>query len=154
MTSWRGWHRDVIVKTISTGWCEENREVGPQVPPEPGRIVIEIEVQNETHQTVFRIKTVAVPRIGEGIRLREPNGSWASYDVLDVWYQQAEFGEVWMPYVHVRMTPDELRAVEMAKSNPMVDKAQAIPIEDFLKKFEGDVEHETVKLNLDMGEGN
>ena len=119
---------------------------------EPGRIVIEIELQNETHQTVFRIKTMAVPRIGEGIRLREPSGQFASYDALDVWYQQAEYGEVWIPYVHVRMTPDELRAVEMAKSNPMVDKAKAVPIEDFLKKFEGDREHEPVRLNLDMGE--
>ncbi|MBI1403802.1 MAG: hypothetical protein GC147_11380 [Porphyrobacter sp.] len=32
---------------------------------------------------------------------------WASYDVLDVWYQKAEFGDVWMPYLHVRMTPGE-----------------------------------------------
>ena len=54
---------------------------------------------------------VAVPRIGEGIRLREPDGMWASYDVLDVWYQKAEFGDVWMPYLHVRMTPGETAAV-------------------------------------------
>ena len=114
--------------------------------------MIDIEVQNETHQTVFTIKAVTVPRIGEGIRLQEPSGSRASYDVLDVWYQKAEYGDVWLPYVHVRMTPDELKAVEMAKSNPMVDKAQQVPIEDFLKKFEGDHEHETVKLNLDMTE--
>ena len=114
--------------------------------------MIDIEVQNETHQTVFTIKAVTVPRIGEGIRLQEPGGNWASYDVLDVWYQKAEYGDVWLPYVHVRMTPDELKAVEMAKSNPMVDKAQQVPIEDFLKKFEGDHEHETVKLNLDISE--
>jgi len=69
--------------------------------------VIEIEVQNETHQTQARIRFAAVPRIGEGIRLREPDGMWASYDVLDVWYQKAEFGDVWMPYLHVRMTPGE-----------------------------------------------
>lgn len=114
--------------------------------------VIEIEVQNETHQDVLRIKAMAVPRIGEGIRLKEPSGAWASYDIIDVWYQQAGFGEVWMPYIHVRMTPDELKAVEMAQSNPMVDKSQAVPIEDFLAKFEGDREHETVRLNLDMSE--
>ena len=54
--------------------------------------MIEIEVQNETHQTQFRIKSLSVPRIGEGLRLKEPDGTWASYDVLDVWYQQAEFG--------------------------------------------------------------
>ena len=114
--------------------------------------MIEIEVQNETHQTVFKLKVVTVPRIGEGIRLKEPGGNWASYDILDVWYQQAEYGEVWVPYIHVRMTPDELKAVEMAKSNPMVDKSQQVPIEDFLKKFEGDAEHQPVKLNLDMSE--
>ncbi|MEM6480016.1 MAG: hypothetical protein AAF647_13385 [Pseudomonadota bacterium] len=70
--------------------------------------MIEIEVQNETHQTQMRIRFAAVPRIGEGIRLREPDGMWASYDVLDVLYQKAEFGDVWMPYLHVRMTPGEL----------------------------------------------
>jgi hypothetical protein len=70
--------------------------------------VIEIEVQNETHQTQSRIRFAAVPRIGEGLRLREPDGMWASYDVLDVWYQKAEFGDVWMPYLHVRVTPGEV----------------------------------------------
>lgn len=69
--------------------------------------MIEIEVQNETHQTQDRVRFAAVPRIGEGIRLREPEGVWASYDVIDVWYQKAEFGDVWMPYLHVRMTPGE-----------------------------------------------
>ncbi|MFL0356883.1 hypothetical protein ACI5KX_10440 [Erythrobacter sp. GH1-10] len=69
--------------------------------------MIEIEVQNETHQNQARIRFAAVPRIGEGIRLREPDGMWASYDVIDVWYQKAEFGDVWMPYLHVRMTPGE-----------------------------------------------
>lgn len=72
-----------------------------------GCTVIEIEVQNETHQTQARIRFAAVPRIGEGLRLREPDGMWAIYDVLDVWYQKAEFGDVWMPYLHVRMTPGE-----------------------------------------------
>ncbi len=69
--------------------------------------MIEIEVQNETHQTQDRIRFAAVPRIGEGIRLRAPDGMWASYDVIDVWYQKAEFGDVWMPYLHIRMTPGE-----------------------------------------------
>ncbi len=69
--------------------------------------MIEIEVQNETHQTQDLVRFAAVPRIGEGLRLREPNGMWASYDVLDVWYQKAEFGDVWMPYLHVKMTPGE-----------------------------------------------
>jgi hypothetical protein len=70
--------------------------------------VIEIEVQNETHQTQSRLRFAAVPRIGEGLRLREPDGIWASYDVLDVWYQKAEYGDVWIPYLHVRMTPGEI----------------------------------------------
>ena len=84
--------------------------------------MIEIEVQNETHQTVFRLKTVAVPRIGEGIRLEEPDGQWRSYDILDVWYQKAEYGEVWVPFIHVRMTPDEQRALELTKPVPLVDR--------------------------------
>ena len=114
--------------------------------------MIEIEVQNETHQSVLRLKALTVPRIGEGIRLREPSGQWASYDILDVWYQQAEFGEVWVPYIHVRMTPDEMRGAAAGEANPLVDKDQQVPIEDFLKKFEGEHEHEPVKLNLDMSE--
>ena len=69
--------------------------------------MIEIEVQNETHQTQDRVRFAAVPRIGEGLRLREPDGIWASYDVLDVWYQKAEYGDIWMPYLHVCMTPGE-----------------------------------------------
>lgn len=69
--------------------------------------MIEIEVQNETHQTQDRIRFAAVPRIGEGIRLREPDGMWASYDVLDVWYQKAEYGDIWMPYIHICLTPGE-----------------------------------------------
>ena len=60
--------------------------------------------QNETHQTQERIRFAAVPRIGEGIRLREPNGCWASYDVLDLWYQKAEYGDIWVPFIHVRIT--------------------------------------------------
>ena len=67
--------------------------------------MIEIEIQNETHQTQERLKFVAVPRIGEGIRLREPDGFWTSYDVVDLWYQKAEFGDIWVPYLHVRITP-------------------------------------------------
>lgn len=76
--------------------------------------MIEIEVQNETHQSQQRLRFAAVPRIGEGIRLREPDGIWASYDVLDVWYQKAEYGDIWMPYLHVCMTPAESAADESA----------------------------------------
>jgi hypothetical protein len=67
--------------------------------------LIEIEVQNETHQSQERLRFAAVPRIGEGIRLQAPDGFWASYDVVDLWYQKAEYGDVWVPYLHVRLTP-------------------------------------------------
>lgn len=77
--------------------------------------MIEVEIQNETHQTQERLRFASVPRIGEGIRLREPDGCWASYDVLDVWYQKAEFGDVWMPYLHVCMTPEEQSAAVPAR---------------------------------------
>lgn len=80
--------------------------------------MIEIEVQNETRQTQERMRFAAVPRIGEGLRLREPDGMWASYDVLDVWYQKAEFGDVWVPYLHVCLTPGEVAVHEDAASVP------------------------------------
>jgi hypothetical protein len=69
--------------------------------------LIEIEVQNETYQTQLTVKFLTVPRIGEGLRLVEPDGFWASYDVLDLWYQRAEFGDVWIPFLHVRKTPED-----------------------------------------------
>ena len=69
--------------------------------------MIEIEIQNETHQNQVRLKFLAVPRIGEGIRLQAPDGEWASYDVLDLWYQRAEYGDVWVPFIHVRLTPPD-----------------------------------------------
>ncbi|MEO6388730.1 MAG: hypothetical protein ABIT16_12550 [Croceibacterium sp.] len=69
--------------------------------------MFEIEVQNETYQSQARLKFLAVPRIGEGLRLEGPDGQWESYDVLDLWYQRAEFGDVWVPFIHVRRTPVE-----------------------------------------------
>ena len=78
--------------------------------------MIEIEIQNETHQSQHRIRFAAVPRIGEGIRLREPDGHWASYDVLDLWYQKAEYGDIWVPYLHVCMTPSEQQATAPAQA--------------------------------------
>ena len=59
--------------------------------------MIEMEVQNEILQTLDRLRFAVVPRIGEGLRLRGPDGIWASYDVLDLW----------VPYLHVRMPPGE-----------------------------------------------
>ncbi|WP_242526210.1 MULTISPECIES: hypothetical protein [Sphingomonadaceae] len=70
--------------------------------------MIEIEVQNETRQTQETVRFAAVPRIGEGVRLQDPDGFWVSYDVVDLWYQKAEFGEIWVPFIHVRMTPSEI----------------------------------------------
>ncbi len=69
--------------------------------------MIEIEIQNETTQGQERLRFAAVPRIGEGIRLRDAAGYWASYDVMDLWYQKAEYGDVWVPFLHVRRTPGE-----------------------------------------------
>ncbi len=69
--------------------------------------MIEIEVQNETYQSQEKLRFAVMPRIGEGIRLLEPGGFWASFDVVDVWYQKAEFGDVWIPFLHVRKTGDE-----------------------------------------------
>jgi hypothetical protein len=74
--------------------------------------LIEIEVQNETTQSQDKLRFAVVPRIGEGIRLRDDAGFWTSFDVLDVWYQKAEYGDVWVPYLHVRKTGEG--AVEAA----------------------------------------
>jgi hypothetical protein len=153
---------DVIVKTASTLLCHRLGNLPlPGVLQRPdngqrngnGPRVIEVEIQNETHQSVFRLKTIVVPRIGEGLRLQEPDGRWVSYDVLDVWYQKAEFGDVWVPYLHVRMSEGEISAIETERRNPMVDRSQAVPIEEFLKKFEGAEEHRTTPIRLDMSEG-
>jgi hypothetical protein len=78
--------------------------VGSAESPERTAALIEIEVQNETTQSQDTLRFAVVPRIGEGIRLRDAEGFWASFDVLDVWYQKAEYGDVWVPYLHVRKT--------------------------------------------------
>jgi hypothetical protein len=83
--------------------------------------VIEVEIQNETHQSQHTIRFAAVPRIGEGIRLREPDGCWASYDVLDLWYQKADYGDVWVPYLHARMTPTETIPAPAPAQRPLGD---------------------------------
>lgn len=84
--------------------------------------MIEIEVQNETHQTQERLRFAAVPRIGEGIRLLEPTGFWVSYDVLDVWYQKAEYGDIWVPFLHVRITNGEQAATSAEVFAPLEDE--------------------------------
>ena len=86
--------------------------------------MIDIEVHTETHQSHERFRFAAVPRIGEGIRLREPDGMWASYDVLDVWYQKAEYGDIWMPYLHVRITPGEANGeTDFDADHPVEDES-------------------------------
>ena len=93
--------------------------------------MIEIEVQNETTQTEERLRFSAVPRIGEGIRLQGPDGFWASYDVVDLWYQKAEFGDVWVPYLHVRLTP----AAQPADYEPEPEPQHAaMPASPFIKE--------------------
>lgn len=79
--------------------------------------MIEIEVQNETYQTQERLRFASVPRIGEGIRLRDTAGYWSSFDVLDVWYQKAEFGDVWVPYIHVCRTAGEGAGPQLAAND-------------------------------------
>ena len=87
--------------------------------------MIEIEVQNETNQSQERLRFAAVPRIGEGIRLREPGGFWASYDVLDLWYQKAEYGDIWVPYLHVRKTAGEASGPPPLAVQPELDRFRA-----------------------------
>ena len=94
--------------------------------------MIEIEIQNETHQSHHRIRFAAVPRIGEGIRLREPDGCWASYDVLDLWYQKAEYGDIWVPYLHVCMTPADAAAMSAAPPKaPVAPPTQPHEVETY-----------------------
>lgn len=69
--------------------------------------MIDVEIQNETTQTHQKLKFSVVPRIGEGVRLKDPNGFWTSYDILDLWYQKAEYGDVWVPYLHIAKTAGE-----------------------------------------------
>ena len=88
--------------------------------------MIEIEVQNETRQTQERLRFAALPRIGEGLRLLEPDGVWASYDIIDLWYQKAEFGDIWVPYIHVRMTPSEQAAAPATSPAERPDDQQEV----------------------------
>ena len=99
---------------------EERR--APACPAEKGFELYEIEVQNESSQTQQTLRFMAVPRIGEGVRLLDFDGLWASYDVIDVWYQQSPIGEFWVPYIHVRKSGAAEGAVSAA---PQVDVSTA-----------------------------
>lgn len=92
-------------------------------PESKGTDVFEIEVQNESNQTQLTLRFIAVPRIGEGVRLLDFDGLWASYDVIDVWYQQSPFGEIWVPYMHVRKSGETAGA--MPEAAPQLDVVRA-----------------------------
>lgn len=85
--------------------------------------MVEVEVQNETYQTQQVIRFASVPRIGEGIHLVDHAGFSACFDVIDVWYQKANYGDVWIPYIHVRKTPG-ISAAAPGASN---DESQPFP---------------------------
>ena len=87
----------------------------------------EIEVQNESNQTQQSLRFIAVPRIGEGVRLIDFDGLWASYDVIDVWYQQSPIGEFWVPYIHVRKSGEAQGAAPMVAQQIDVSRAASGP---------------------------
>lgn len=91
-----------------------------------GAQVIEVEVQNETYQNQQTLRFSALPRIGEGLRLLEPDGFWASYDIIDLWYQKAEFGDVWVPYIHVRLARSEFSDDAGSRTNSHRDDKQDV----------------------------
>ena len=95
--------------------------------------MVEVEVQNETYQTQEIIRFAVVPRIGEGIRLLDQNGFWASFDVVDVWYQKASHDNVWVPYIHVRLTPGEtpVKVDDGVDLNAEVEVARDHPLSKF-----------------------
>ena len=89
--------------------------------------MVEVEVQNETYQTQQVLRFQSVPRIGEGVHLLDSKGFSSSFDVVDVWYQKAAYGDVWVPYIHVRLTPPSPAAevpdgAELPASRPPVGK--------------------------------
>jgi hypothetical protein len=90
--------------------------------------MIEIEVQNESNQSQDRVRFAAVPRIGEGVRLLGSDGFWSSHDVVDVWYQKAEYGDVWIPYLHVRKTAEHAGEPEIPAANMMYKEAVSFGI--------------------------
>lgn len=115
--------------------------------------MVEIEVQNETHQSQTRLRFAAVPRMGEGIRLQEPDGFWVSYDVVDLWYQKADYGDIWVPYIHVRMTASDQAAGAGKSAAPSAEDHQQIvdrakKVADILQAREADI------LQADQAEEN
>jgi hypothetical protein len=104
--------------------------------------LIEVEVQNETYQTQHVIRFAAIPRIGEGIHLVDQGGFSACFDVVDVWYQKASYGDVWIPYIHVRKTPaisaspeDGLGRNEIALQQKPVEQVAAAQASALAERF-------------------
>lgn len=132
--------------------CQHGLRRSFEVPDGSHQLIV-VEIQNETHHTCFALEFACVPRIGEGLRLREANGDWASYDVLDVWYQPAGHTGPWVPYIHIRMTPEEVEAPDREqrpeRRRPANDTSQAVPIDEFLRKFEGARHHRPTAIALD-----
>ncbi|WP_129792790.1 hypothetical protein [Sphingosinicella sp. CPCC 101087] len=89
--------------------------------------MFEIEVQNESSQTQQTVRFVCVPRIGEGVRLLDFDGLWASYDVIDVWYQRSPIGDIWVPYIHVRKSGESEGAMPTAARQVDVNQAAGGP---------------------------
>ena len=85
----------------------------------------EIEVQNESDQTQRTLRFIAVPRIGEGVRLQDSQGLWDSYDVVDVWYQQSPYGEIWVPFMHVRRSGASEGTMPQAAPQKSMSQVQA-----------------------------
>jgi hypothetical protein len=77
-------------------------------------VVFEIEVQNESTQSQQTLRFMAVPRIGEGVRLLDFEGLWVSHDVIDVWYQRSPYGDIWVPFIHVRKSGESAGALPEA----------------------------------------
>ena len=85
----------------------------------------EIEVQNESDQTQRTLRFIAVPRIGEGVRLLDADGLWSSHDVIDVWYQRSPYGDIWVPYIHVRKSGEAEGSLPAAARQQDVTQAAA-----------------------------
>lgn len=104
--------------------------------------MIEVEVQNETYQTQQVVRFAAVPRIGEGIHLVDQGGFSACFDVVDVWYQKASYGDVWIPYIHVRKTPgvaatpdNDVQAADARTAQAPVDHAASAQATALAERF-------------------
>jgi hypothetical protein len=89
--------------------------------------VYEIEVQNESDQTQRTLRFIAVPRIGEGVRLLDRDGLWSSHDVIDVWYQRSPIGDLWVPFIHVRKSGEAEGAMPEAAPQKDVGRTASGP---------------------------